>query len=234
MSKELIVVLPVYNEAEIIQTVIKDWAITLRGLQIDFELRAYNDGSKDETARKLQEIAPIYPELIIINKANSGHGPTILQGYREANATYVFQVDSDNEMKAKYFAALWKERANYDFIIGRREFSFKVPLPRRIVSFMAKKAVHFFYGRGIADVNAPYRLMKKEKFAAIFSAIPTDTFAPNVIISGMAVRQKLQIKDYFIPTDFRATGAVSIQRMKLLKVAMKSFRETIAFAMKQY
>ena len=234
MSKELIVVLPVYNEAEIIQTVIKDWAITLRGLQIDFELRAYNDGSKDETARKLQEIAPIYPELTIINKANSGHGPTILQGYREANATYVFQVDSDNEMKAKYFAALWKERANYDFIIGRREFSFKVPLPRRIVSFMAKKAVHFFYGRGIADVNAPYRLMKKEKFAAIFSAIPTDTFAPNVIISGMAVRQKLQIKDYFIPTDFRATGAVSIQRMKLLKVAMKSFRETIAFAMKQY
>ena len=95
---------------------------------------------------------------------------------------------------------------------------------------MAKKAVHFFYGQGISDVNAPYRLMRKDKFTGIFAAIPKDTFAPNVIISGMAVRKKLRIKDIFVPTDFRATGTVSIQRMKLLKVAVKSFRETIAFA----
>jgi len=230
MTKELIVVLPVYNEAQIIQTVIEDWATTLRALNIDFELRAYNDGSTDDTLIKLRAIVHTYPELNIIEKPNSGHGPTILKGYREANATYIFQVDSDNEMKAKYFEALWKERANYDFIIGRRAFSFKVPLPRRIVSFMAKKAVHFFYGRGISDVNAPYRLMKKDKFATIYAAIPANTFAPNVIISGMAIRKKLSIKDHFVPTDFRATGTVSIQRMKLLKVAMMSFRETISFA----
>lgn len=230
MTKELIVVLPVYNEAEIIQTVIKDWATTLRALNIDFELRAYNDGSKDATLVKLQEIATSYQELTIIDKPNSGHGPTILKGYQDADATYIFQVDSDNEMKAEYFEALWKERANYDFIIGRREFSFKVPFPRRVVSFMAKKAVHFFYGQGISDVNAPYRLMRKDKFLAIYTAIPANTFAPNVIISGMAIRKKLRIKDHFIPTNFRATGTVSIQRMKLLKVAILSFRETISFA----
>ncbi len=231
MPKELIVVIPVYNEAQIIQTVIKDWARTLRALDIDFELRAYNDGSTDGTLIKLEEIATSYPELNIIDKKNSGHGPTILKGYRDANANYIFQVDSDNEMKAEYFEALWKERANYDFIIGRRKFSFKVPLSRRIVSFMAKKAVHFFYGHGISDVNAPYRLMRKDKFKTIYEVIPTDTFAPNVILSGMAIRQKIRIKDCFIPTDFRATGSVSIQRMKLLKVAFKSFKETIAFAL---
>ena len=231
MPKELIVVLPIYNEAQIIQTVIQDWASTLRALDIDFELRAYNDGSTDATLAKLQEISTLYPELNIIDKLNSGHGPTILKGYREADAAYIFQVDSDNEMKAKYFEALWKERTNYDFIIGKREFSFEVPLPRRIVSFMAKKAVHFFYGHGISDVNAPYRLMRKDKFTTIYEAIPTDTFAPNVILSGMAIRQKLKIKDSFIPTDFRATGTVSIQRMKLLKVALKSFKETIVFAL---
>ena len=230
MPKELIIVIPVYNEAQIIQTVIKDWATTLRGLKIDFELRAYNDGSTDATTEKLQEIAPTYPELTVINKPNSGHGPTILTGYRDADATYIFQVDSDNEMKAQYFEALWKERDKYDFIIGRREFTFKVPLPRRIISFMAKKCVHFFYGTGISDVNVPYRLMRKDKFSEIFATIPADTFAPNVIISGMAIRKKMNIKDTFVPTDFRATGTVSIQRMKLLKVAIRSFSETISFA----
>lgn len=231
MLKELIIVIPIYNEEAIIQTVIKDWVMTLRNLKIDFELRAYNDGSKDETLSKLRAMVHIYPELTVVDKPNSGHGPTILKGYRDANAIYVFQVDSDNEMKAKYFEALWRERANYDFIIGRRAFNFKVPIPRKIVSFMAKKAVHFFYGRGISDVNVPYRLMNKAKFSEIFEAIPIDTFAPNVIISGMAIRKKLKIKDHFVPTDFRATGAVSIQRMKLLRVAIMSFRETVSFAL---
>lgn len=230
MPKELIIVIPVYNEAQIIQTVIKDWATTLHGLKIDFELRAYNDGSTDATAEKLREIAQTYPELTVINKPNSGHGSTILKGYRDADATYVFQVDSDNEMRAQYFEALWKERDNYDFIIGRREFTFKVPLPRRLISYMAKKSVHFFYGKGISDVNVPYRLMRKDKFSEIYKAIPAETFAPNVIISGMAIRKKMNIKDCFVPTDFRATGTVSIQRMKLFKVAIRSFSETISFA----
>lgn len=233
MTKDLIVVLPVYNEAQIIQTVIEDWATTLRALNIDFEIRAYNDGSTDDTLTKLRDIVHTHPELNIIEKPNSGHGPTILKGYRDADATYIFQVDSDNEMKAKYFALLWKERNNYDCIMGKRAFSFKVPLPRRIVSYMAKMAVRFFYGSGISDVNVPYRLMRKDKFIDIFTAIPADTFAPNVIISGMVIRNKLRIKDFFIPTDFRATGTVSIQRMRLLKVAIRSFRETIAFAVRR-
>jgi len=230
MPKELALVIPVYNEEAIIQTVVEDWASTLRALNIDFELRLYNDGSKDNTLEKLNEIKDSYPELIIVHKENSGHGATILQGYKESAATYIFQVDSDNEMKAKYFEELWNERENYDFIIGRRAFNFDVPVPRRIVSFFAKKSIHLFYGRGIKDVNAPYRLMKRAAFNNIYNSIPEDTFAPNVIISGMAIRNKIKLRDYYIPTEFRATVTVSIQRMKLLKVALKSFKETILFS----
>lgn len=230
MSKELSLVIPVYNEQEIIQTVIEDWASTLRGLDIDFEMRLYNDGSKDSTLLKLNEIKNSYPELLIIDKENSGHGSTILQGYNEADSTYIFQVDSDNEMKAKYFEELWNERERYDFIIGRRAFNFDVPLPRRVVSFFARISVRLFYGKGIKDVNAPYRLMKRSAFQEIFSSIPPDTFAPNVIVSGMAIRKKIKFRDYYIPTEFRGTGTVSIQRMKLLKVAFKSFKETILYS----
>jgi len=231
MRKELIVVIPVYNEEEIIQTVIADWAKTLRKLKIDFELRVYNDGSKDHTLAKLKKIAAAYQELSVIDKPNSGHGPTILKGYREADAEFVFQVDSDNEMKAKYFEELWEKRHNLDFIIGKRKFNFEVPLPRRVISYFAKLSVRFFYGKGISDVNVPYRLMRKSKFAEIYESIPTATFAPNVIISGMAVKKKLRVKDFSVPTEFRATGTVSIQRIKLLKVAIKSFRETISFGL---
>ena len=100
------------------------------------------------------------------------------------------------------------------------------------MSYIAKACINLFYGRGISDVNVPYRLMAKAKFEPIFGDIPTDTFAPNLIVSGMAVRNKLKIKTMDVPTDFRTTGSVSIQKLKLLKVALRSFRQTIAHALK--
>ena len=230
MNKELVVVIPVYNEADIIHVVIEDWCQALRDLSIDFELRLYNDGSKDETLPVLKGLESQYPELAVIDKANSGHGPTILMGYNSADSQYVFQVDSDNEMKAQYFAQIWKRRDQYDFIIGTRKYSYEHPLARKIVSFIAKLCISICYGRGISDVNVPYRLMSTSKFEPIFKDIPEHTFAPNLIVSGMAVRNKLKILQIGVPTDFRTTGTVSIQKMKLLKVALKSFKETIAHA----
>lgn len=103
-------------------------------------------------------------------------------------------------------------------------------MPRKIVSFVAKVCIAICYGRGISDVNVPYRLMSTAKFDSIFSTIPEHTFAPYLIVSGMAVRNKLRISQIEVPTDFRTTGTVSIQKMKLLNVAMKSFRETIVHA----
>ena len=232
MSKELALVIPVYNEADIIGVVIEDWTQALRQLSIDFELRLYNDGSKDQTINVLRALEGDYPELVVIDKPNSGHGPTILQGYLESEAEYIFQVDSDNEMKAKHFEKLWKEREEYDFILGKRNYTYDHPLARRVVSYIAKVCINLFYGRGISDVNVPYRLMAKAKFEPIFRDIPTDTFAPNLIVSGMAVRNKLKIKTMDVPTDFRTTGSVSIQKLKLLKVALRSFRQTIAHAFK--
>jgi glycosyltransferase involved in cell wall biosynthesis len=110
MSKELVVVMPVYNEADIIHVVVEDWCQALRELSIDFELRLYNDGSKNDTLNVLQALKSEYLELVVIDKPNSGHGPTIMMGYNKADSQYVFQLDSDNEMKAQYFALFWEQR----------------------------------------------------------------------------------------------------------------------------
>ena len=49
---ELAVVIPVYNEREIIAEVIKDWNNVLEPLSISYSLNLYNDGSKDDTLEK--------------------------------------------------------------------------------------------------------------------------------------------------------------------------------------
>ena len=61
-----------------------------------------------------------HKELKIVDKENTGHGPTILKGYLEANSKWVFQMDSDNEIKVNDFDKLWSIRENYDFIVGKK------------------------------------------------------------------------------------------------------------------
>lgn len=227
---ELIVVIPVYNEADSLETLFEAWLSTLRGLDISFQMHAYNDGSRDDSLTKLRDIEARHPEVVVFDKLNSGHGPTILLGYRQAEAEFVFQIDSDDEIKCAHFPALWALREDRDFVIGQRNFQYRPPLSRRVISAIAGYVIALFYGRGIRDVNCPYRLFRKAAFAEVLDKIPDNTFAPNLILSGYAAQKRLRIHNMAVAAYFRQAGEVSIQHMKLLKVAIQSLLETIGFS----
>jgi glycosyltransferase involved in cell wall biosynthesis len=220
-------VIPVYNEAECITEVVNDWIKELDRLGISYRMIVLNDGSKDNTAAVLSRYRD-NPRVNVINKKNSGHGPTILQGYQMAvqEAHWVFQVDSDNEMRAEHFKKVWHERKDVDAIIGMREGRYQ-PLPRKIVSLFSRLIVTLFYGRGIIDVNCPFRLLRADVLAPILKQIPPNTFAPNVAISGILVLKKMRVKNIRIPHTERQTGEVSIKKWKLMKAAMRSFLQVI-------
>jgi glycosyltransferase involved in cell wall biosynthesis len=224
---DLEVVMPVYNESECIDDVIHDWVNELDLLGIQYRLLTLNDGSKDSTAENLAKHEN-NPKIKVINKENSGHGPTILQGYRMAvrEAKWIFQVDSDNEMEAKHFKKVWSARESCDAVIGVRDKR-QQPLPRKIISFISRRIVSLFYGPGIQDVNCPFRLMKSEILKPMLQHIPQDTFAPNVAISGLFVLFKKRIRNVPVPHSDRQTGEVSIKKWKLLKVAIRSLMQTI-------
>jgi glycosyltransferase involved in cell wall biosynthesis len=232
--KELSIVIPVYNEEEAIGAVLDKWVAELDKLGIDYTVNPYNDGSKDGSWDVIRAKEKQYPGRVVgHDKANSGHGPTILQGYRDAaDAGYewVFQVDSDDEMGPEGFAGLWEKRDRYDFLVGTRDGRKQV-LPRKIISAVSRMSVRLFYGRSIWDVNTPYRLMRVSAFRDVYREIPSDTFAPNVILSGMAAKLKLRCFEARVPQHDRTTGEVSIKKWKLLKAAMRSFFQTVFFAM---
>ena len=232
---ELTVVVPVYNEQDSVSQVLAEWCSALDDLGMRFCIFAYNDGSKDDSGKVLQAVAEDYPGRIrVINKSNSGHGPTILRGYREASvlSDWVFQIDSDNEMGADSFRKLWTSREEYDFLVGSRQGRLQ-PLSRKIISYISRVVIRLFYGKNtIWDVNSPYRLMRSSRFRALFQKIPDDTFAPNLLVSGFVAKANLRYNQIDVPHRDRQTGEVSIKKWKLFKAAVRSFWQTICFAVR--
>ena len=228
---DLMVVMPVYNEEACIAEVVRSWRDKLSEMKLNFTILVLNDGSKDGTQQALEAFADD-ERVRVVNKTNSGHGPTILQGYRTAveEAEWVFQCDSDDEMKPEHFPRLWDKREKYDALFGIRAHR-EQDNARKLLSAGSRVVVKVLFGRGVRDVNTPYRLMRSSALKPIVTAIPDDTFAPNVILSGVFSKRRGRLYNTPVPHENRKTGTGSLTSAKVWKVAFKSLRQTLSFRM---
>lgn len=229
MPLDLVVVMPVYNEAECIASVLRDWERELDALEIRFQIHVLNDGSSDATASMLAPFEDRAP-FRVTHKANSGHGPTILAGYRQAveAATWVFQCDSDDEMRPEHFALLWSKREGFDALFGSR-FGREQSAARRFITLVSRLVVRLLFRRGVRDVNVPYRLLRAAVLEPILARVPDDTFAPNILISGALARARVRIYNVAVPHEGRKTGQVSILKWKLWRMALRAGWQTLRF-----
>jgi len=224
---DLCLVMPVYNEAECIAAVLTAWHDVLGGLGLNYLICVLNDGSRDGTAAELSKFAG-HPRTEIIHKPNTGHGPTILEGYARAcpRAAWVFQCDSDDEVKPEHFATLWAARAGQAAVIGYRVGRAQ-SASRRILTSTARAVVQFLAGGEVHDVNVPFRLMESATLARLCAQIPSNTFSPNVILSAAWVRNRCAVTWIPVPHHGRHTGAVSLVRWTLWKAAVRSLWQTL-------
>ena len=230
-SVELSVVMPVYNEAGLIESVVSEWLTTLDAAQIRYELLLYDDGSTDRTPEVLSAMAARAPHLTPLHHSNRGHGPTIMRGYSEARGEWIFQTDSDGEIAASDFLRLWNAREGRDFIAGIR-VGRKSPLHRRLVTGASRTIVHLFFGSTITDVNAPFRLMRASWLAKQLPLLESDTTVPNVILSGLAARGGTRVLEVPVTHVGRSAGTSSLHLGKIAAYSLHAVVETIGVALR--
>ncbi len=230
---DLTVIVPVYNEGGIINDVIQEWINMLDKLEIKYKIKIFNDGSTDNTQQVLDELKDTYKEvLLVIHKNNEGHGPTISRGYKESIDTeWLFQFDSDNEISPDYFPEFWKARNDYDLIIGKR-LGRKNSISRKLMSKVSFLLVSSCFGKGINDVNAPFRLIRNCIYQPYLQQIPTTFFAPNILLSGIATKNNMRIKNIPVKNNSRTLDKPSFKenKFKLFKVSLRSSFEIIQYA----
>lgn len=227
--EKLYIVIPAYNEAENIETLIKDWYPIIEKYNGDGESRLViiNDGSKDNTYEILKEYEKKKPLLKALTKKNGGHGPTVLYGYRYAldnNADYVFQTDSDGQTLPEEFDSFWEKRKLYDAILGNRTDR-QDGAYRKFVENTLRFILKLIFGVKVPDANAPFRLMKKEILEKYINKMPRDYNLPNVMFTTYFVYYREKILFAKVTFRPRQGGKNSINIKKIVKIGWKALAD---------
>lgn len=225
---DLVAVMPVYNEEEGVESAVGDCVAALAETGAAFRAVVLDDGSTDRTPEVLERLAAD-PRVEVISKLNTGHGPTILEGYRRVagRARWVFQLDSDDEIPISSFAALWAAREAADAVVGVRTRR-RQPLPRRLVTRASRVAVRVLFGGAVTDVNCPFRLIRGDVLARLVDRIPPDTFAPNVALSGLLARERRPVANVPVPVVERASRTASLAGWRAVATGLQALQQTVA------
>lgn len=227
---KLYIVIPAYNEEENIRQVIADWYPVVEKIGNESRLVIIDDGSRDKTFKILEDEMKKREMLIGITKPNAGHGATVLYGYRYAvdnGADYVFQTDSDGQTLVEEFWDFWKQRTEYDMVIGQRAGR-QDGFSRVIVTKTLKLVCLICFRVSLKDANTPFRLMKAEKLKENLKLVPEDFNLSNVILSVIYAKKKEPVK--YIPITFRPRqgGTNSINIKKIIKIGRKAVKDFMA------
>ncbi len=226
---QLSVVMPAYNEAD----GITDAVLAVQRQVLDrvpqSELVVVNDGSRDRTGEILDGIAAGDARVRVIHKPNGGHGPAIMTGLSAARGTWVFLVDSDNQIPLEEFAPFWSAvTAGSDAAFGVRRVRHDAEL-RKLLTVVIRLALSLLFGVRLYDANVPFKLLRRSLWEEARALIPEGTLAPSLFLAVYAARRRVAIAFIDVTHKDRETGTVSIRRWKLLKFCAKALQQLMAF-----
>jgi polyisoprenyl-phosphate glycosyltransferase len=125
-------VIPVYNEAGVIETTHAKIAAAIAGLPYDFRIYYVDDGSTDETNAALTALAAQDEQLRILTLSrNFGHQAALTAGLDHAEGDVIISMDGDGQHPAAMIPEMIElVRQGYDIVQAQRieqeqAFSFK-------------------------------------------------------------------------------------------------------------
>ena len=227
LLKDVAVVIPVFNEEKLIGECINEWLNVLDSVNLNYEILIIDDGSSDATISIVERYGDNQNIQAII-KQNEGHGPTILAGYKRAVgiAEWVFQADSDNEISPNQFSALWSRRQGQDAVIAWRQGRNQTTV-RRLVTFFARVTTKVLFRCHLRDVNIPFRLIRSETLTILLEKIPSDTFAPNIALSGALSLMNYQVEECPVIFNERIVGESSLSNLGAVRKGGRALLELI-------
>jgi polyisoprenyl-phosphate glycosyltransferase len=214
---ELSVVVPMYDEEEVLPMFFERMHPLLDGLGISYELLVVDDGSRDKTAPLLLEAAKDWPQLRVLRLLrNSGHQAAQSAGFRRARGEFVVTIDADlqdpPEVIAEFLTAAREQ--DVDVVYGVRSDRSSDTWLKRTTARMYYRLMCRLVGKEIPFDAGDFRLVSRRVVDAV-NALPDDGRVFRLVIPWLGF-PSAEVR--FVRAE-RAAGETKYSVSKMLRLA---------------
>lgn len=236
VNEKALVIIPAYNEADSIGSVIEK----IRGLGLSLDVAVIDDGSADNTVAVARERSAKVLRLPF----NMGYGAALQTGYKyaiEQNYDYVIQMDADGQHEPESIRLLLPEikKNEVDLVIGSRFLgqagngaTYKIQPLRHFGIKLFSRIVSICIGQKITDPTSGFQAMGRKLFNFYASDVyPKDYPDADVLI--MLSRAGFTLKEVPVMMYQNYQGKSMHSGIKPLYYLFKMFLSIIVTLMRK-
>jgi glycosyltransferase involved in cell wall biosynthesis len=163
------VVVPVFNEEQVVQTTYERIAEVMDQLKLDWSLTFVNDGSGDKTLVSLEQLYERDPRVsYVVLSRNFGHQAALAAGLDHVDADVVITMDADLQHPPELIRSLldaWRE--GYDVVHTRKLSTTGLSPTRSVATRLAYRLVRSVSSVNIIAQASDYRLLDRDAVDAL-------------------------------------------------------------------
>jgi len=214
----LSIVFAVYNEAESIEHVIKEFYEEI-GKRIPTEILVAEDGSTDGTKEILKRLSKELPIRLNMSNERRGYLGGVKAGLCDVRTPYALFVDSDGQCAAKDFWKFWDNKDEYDLVLGWR-VDRQDAFYRKVLSGGFQSIMKVLLG-GVPyhDLSCPYMLIKRDVIHTTVSEVKHLKYSCWPEFIARVYKKGFKIMEVPINHRERFAGETQVYKpTKLLKI----------------
>jgi len=224
---KLAIVIPTYNEAETIPSLIKELFEKIKHLVEKLDVLIIDDSSPDGTADIVRGLGEKYEKITVVQRPKKmGLGAAYKEGFRHIlekfDSELVLQMDADHSHQPSEIPNMLEKIKNFDFLIASRHVE-----GSDVIGWgVGRKTTHSIAGAiartcakiEIKDSTSGFRMFKKKTLEKIdFEKIRSDGFAFQIEV--LYQLKQLGMKGLEVPTVFvnRTEGSSKMGSSEMLQ-----------------
>ncbi|MGA3066543.1 MAG: glycosyltransferase family 2 protein [Tepidisphaeraceae bacterium] len=178
---ELSLVIPAYNEQEVIPELLKRVEAALLQTQKSFEVLIIDDGSTDQTPKLLDDAKPTRPWLRILRmKKNGGQSAAFDAGFKAARGQIIATIDADLQNDPEEIPRLLPMLQGVDMITGwrqkRQDSAFRLFQTR-----IANRVRNWISQETIQDSASSLKIYRRHCLQGIYLFNGSHRFMPTLV-----------------------------------------------------
>jgi len=214
------IVIPVYNEEEVLESLYKRLIPVMEGLNKSWEIIFTNDGSHDRSSEILKGFFKRYPKHIRVIEFSRNYGQhmAIMAAFEHARGTVVVNLDADLQNPPEEIPKLLKKfEEGYDLVNGYRE-NRKDHFFRKFISKLSNIVREQFTQVKTRDHGCMLRAYSREIIQNIVQCKESSTF-----ITVLAFNFAGNPVDVPVKHEERQEGVSKYSPFKLIQYSLDMF-----------